>query len=195
MRVSRSNGNARRTQSTVFAKACRPQAAVHPREILTQMYRLLKSQRIRKSSDFAKFRSRHACSIHRETFILKAILRETEGDGCRDALPRIGIVTSKKVGNAVKRNRIRRVVREWFRLNPETFKKNHDYLLVALRGIVSRSNGEILREISNAAKALPWDTAPHRLLCKDSPRLDRRNSPGESSSNEAKKHQTNTHNV
>lgn len=48
---------------------------------------------------------------------------------------RIGIVTGKKVGNAVKRNRARRVIREAFRLiEPrlrEQSKKRYDFIFVA----------------------------------------------------------------
>ena len=34
-----------------------------------------------------------------------------------DAVGRLGITVTKKVGNSPVRNRIRRVIREWFRLN------------------------------------------------------------------------------
>jgi ribonuclease P protein component len=68
--------------------------------------------------------------------------------------PRIGIITSKKIGNAVARNRVRRIIRENFRLNPEIFKANCDYLFIALRGIADKSNKKIGEEILNAAKKL-----------------------------------------
>lgn len=48
---------------------------------------------------------------------------------------RIGIVTGKKIGNAVKRNRARRVIREAFRLiEPrlrEQSQKRYDFIFVA----------------------------------------------------------------
>ncbi|MBR4305755.1 MAG: ribonuclease P protein component [Ruminiclostridium sp.] len=48
---------------------------------------------------------------------------------------RIGIVTGKKVGNAVKRNRARRVIREAFRLIEPHLraktKKRYDFIFVA----------------------------------------------------------------
>lgn len=46
---------------------------------------------------------------------------------------RVGITTSKKIGNAVERNRSRRVIRAAFRAvsNEYTFKGNFDFVLVA----------------------------------------------------------------
>lgn len=48
---------------------------------------------------------------------------------------RVGIVTGKKVGNAVKRNRARRVIREAFRqfepLLKEKTQKRYDFIFVA----------------------------------------------------------------
>ncbi|MEG0019607.1 MAG: ribonuclease P protein component [Oscillospiraceae bacterium] len=44
---------------------------------------------------------------------------------------RIGITASKKVGNAVKRNRARRVIRESVRKLPIDFSKSVDIILVA----------------------------------------------------------------
>lgn len=39
---------------------------------------------------------------------------------------RLGIVTGKKIGNAVKRNRARRIIREAFRLLDPVFKEKTD---------------------------------------------------------------------
>lgn len=44
---------------------------------------------------------------------------------------RIGITTSKKIGNAVKRNRSRRVIREAFRTLAPGMKPGYDFILVA----------------------------------------------------------------
>jgi len=43
---------------------------------------------------------------------------------------RIGIIVSSKVGRAYKRNAIKRVVREYFRLNREAFPKG-DVVVIA----------------------------------------------------------------
>lgn len=44
---------------------------------------------------------------------------------------RLGISVSKKVGNAVVRNRIRRLVKEIIRLNKERIKHGNDLILIA----------------------------------------------------------------
>jgi ribonuclease P protein component len=116
------------------------------------MHRLFKSQRIRKSVDFAKFRSGHAESTRGGGggFILKLLGHS----GDRPPLPRIGVITPKKIGKAVTRNRIRRAVYETFRLNPEIFGPGGDYLFVALPGIGAKSRGEVERALLAAAKNL-----------------------------------------
>ena len=44
---------------------------------------------------------------------------------------RIGITTSKKTGNAVKRNRSRRVIREAFRMMAPQVQSGYDFVFVA----------------------------------------------------------------
>lgn len=48
---------------------------------------------------------------------------------------RLGITVTKKTGNAVKRNRIKRLIREYFRLNKELFPEKHDVVIMAKRNI------------------------------------------------------------
>jgi len=56
---------------------------------------------------------------------------------------RIGMTVSKKVGNSVIRNRIRRLVREGLRMNEPMLKTGFDIVVVARVGANGRSYIEI----------------------------------------------------
>jgi len=71
------------------------------------------------------------CRIHTPHFIL---LSRPSPDG----ISKLGITVSRKVGNAVCRNRIKRLLREYFRINRNTFGK-----AVELSVIVKRNAGDI----------------------------------------------------
>lgn len=58
--------------------------------------------------------------------------------------PRLGLTVSKKVGGAVIRNRIKRIVREFFRLNKVRIDAGIDIVVIAKREAV----GKGLREVS-----------------------------------------------
>lgn len=48
---------------------------------------------------------------------------------------RIGITVTKKTGNAVFRNRIKRLIREFFRRNKDLFPAGHDTVVMAKKNI------------------------------------------------------------
>jgi ribonuclease P protein component len=106
------------------AKSCRQ---VYPVE---RPMRLLRSQRIRKKSDFDGFFKQRS-SLNCEMFFVKAMSRS-----CDAVRPRFAVIVSKKIGNAVYRNRLKRIFREIFRLNQLRLKSNFDYLIVTKPGIV-----------------------------------------------------------
>ena len=112
--------------------------------------RFLRIQRIRRRSDFEKFRSDCAVVLLGSFFIIK-ILERSVDEGKDVFLPRIGIITPKKIGKAVERNRVRRIVREFFRTNRCLFSNGSDYLFIALPGIADIKNRELT---SNMAKIL-----------------------------------------
>lgn len=109
--------------------------------------RFLRTQRIRKRSDFEKFRSDCAVVLFGSFFIIK-ILERSVDEGKDVFLSRIGIITPKKIGKAVERNRVRRIVREFFRTNRCLFSNGSDYLFIALPGIADIKNRELTSKIS-----------------------------------------------
>jgi ribonuclease P protein component len=62
------------------------------------------------------------------------------------AAPRLGVVTSKKVGNAVIRSRARRLLRESFRLHQHELTGPVDLVLVARPSIVGKKFAEVERD-------------------------------------------------
>lgn len=67
---------------------------------------------------------------------------------------RIGITVSKKLGHAVVRNRVRRRLREVYRLNEECFKPGWDIVVVARTRAIHCSFTDLTRAyLSLAAKA------------------------------------------
>lgn len=56
---------------------------------------------------------------------------------------RLGLMIGKKAGNAVTRNRVKRVLREIFRYKQASFTKNCDIVLTVYRKLRWKSNKEI----------------------------------------------------
>lgn len=61
---------------------------------------------------------------------------------------RLGITVSRKIGNAVTRNRIRRLIRESYRLKEPSIAKGYDFVFVARARAVHCSFEQINRDMS-----------------------------------------------
>ena len=100
---------------------------------------------IKKDREF-KFLFRKGDSIVTDAFVCYA--RES-----KRRVNRIGIVTGKKVGNAVKRSRARRVIREAFRLiDPllrEKTQKRYDFIFVARAKTPAMKSTQVYRQMEN----------------------------------------------
>ena len=67
---------------------------------------------------------------------------------------RVGFTVSKKVGNAVERNRVRRRLREVVRLSAaERMRAGHDYVLVGRRAALDLPFDRLIDDMSRRARA------------------------------------------
>lgn len=84
--------------------------------------------KIKKNGDFRKI---YNCrkSVADRNMVLYFLSNNKED--CR-----FGFTVSKKVGNAVTRNRVRRLFDEACRLNKEKFPNGYDFILLARRDVV-----------------------------------------------------------
>ena len=100
---------------------------------------------IKKDKEF-RFLFKKGNSIVTDAFVCYA--RES-----KRRVNRIGIVTGKKVGNAVKRSRARRVIREAFRLiEPllrEKTQKRYDFIFVARAKTPAMKSTQVYRQMEN----------------------------------------------
>lgn len=100
-------------------------------------FNFTKADRIRKSVEYREL-SKSGARYYSEYFIF--ISRDN-----KTSRSRLGITVSKKVGKAVKRNRIKRLVREYFRLNREFFQTRLDINVIA-RHSSARETAAVIRE-------------------------------------------------
>ena len=102
--------------------------------------RFRSQQRLRRQSDFLKVREQGR-TFRCPHFFLQ--LLETAPP--EELLRRIGIITSRRIGNAVKRNRARRLFREIFRTNQEALPKTCDMVIVVRSSYRTASIKELQR--------------------------------------------------
>jgi ribonuclease P protein component len=83
-------------------------------------------------------------------FVLQARARDDDGRGPA----RVGFTVTKKTGNAVERNRIRRRLRELVRLSASPMRAGHDYVLIGRRGALNAPFEKMTDDFTRALKRL-----------------------------------------
>lgn len=98
-----------------------------------------KEMRLRKTPDFKRVFDARKVAADR---ILIVFALENGLDSCR-----LGLSVSKKMGNAVVRNRWKRLIREAFRKNHDQFSAKVDMVIVPQRGATKPDAEELARSL------------------------------------------------
>jgi ribonuclease P protein component len=93
---------------------------------------------------------------HTRHFLIVVLARGGEGP------PRIGITVTKKVGNAVARNRVKRLVREVFRQERARFPAGCDIVFIAKDGAPELRYEDVLAEVPARWNLRPAPPSPRR---------------------------------
>jgi ribonuclease P protein component len=102
-------------------------------------YPFSKSQRLRNRRDFQAAREN---GIKKQTPHFIIFLYPKNGGSSR-----LGLTVSRKVGGAVRRNRVKRLVREVFRLNYRLLGSSNDISVIAKRGASDIDFVTVYREL------------------------------------------------
>ncbi|UCG11132.1 MAG: ribonuclease P protein component [Deltaproteobacteria bacterium] len=99
-----------------------------------------KHERLRRQKDF-QLAYRYGIRRHTEHFTI--ILRPNALQ-----FARLGVTVSKKVGNAVKRNRVKRYLREFFRLHKHRLPPSHDLVIIAKQEAATLAYHNVREELA-----------------------------------------------
>ena len=98
-----------------------------------------KRERLLNRKDFVNL-NRLGNRYHTKHFLV--IVKEN-----KTGINRLGITVTKKIGNAVKRNRVKRLAREFFRLNKHHFSKGCDIVIIGKKNSFLLNYTDIKEEL------------------------------------------------
>lgn len=100
-----------------------------------------KEERVRKRQDYLRIYEQGARRYSQRFTIIT----------CRNptGIRRLGMTVSKKAGNAVQRNRIKRILREFFRLNKSRLPAAQDIVIIAKKGILPLAYSDVCAELES----------------------------------------------
>jgi ribonuclease P protein component len=115
-----------------------------------------KRRRLSRSAEFDRV-YRHGRSASNRHLVLYAFPRERAGqaEGAKEeAGPRLGVSVGRRVGGAVARNRVKRLLREAFWSVATELEGEHDFVIVARADVAPLAEDEGLAGIEAALQEL-----------------------------------------
>jgi len=106
-----------------------------------RIFSFTKADRILKHSEFVRL-SKLGKKIHNRYFIAVFSMGRFERT-------RLGITVTKKTGDSITRNRIKRFIREYFRLNKQNIAGNWDINIIAKKEASNLSSHQVFSSLQN----------------------------------------------
>lgn len=99
-----------------------------------------RNKRLQRSGEFAWLKQRGQRLV--QGCLIANWSRREDGPHCR-----LGVVTSRKIGGAVVRNRARRLLRESFRKHQNEFSEPVNLVLIARASIVGKTLSQVEKDL------------------------------------------------
>lgn len=118
--------------------------------------------RLRRRREFLRVQ-RGGRKVHTRFFLVfvaptpRSVVEGPDGDMPRLPGARLGVTVTRKVGNAVKRNRIKRLVREAYRRERRSLPVGVDMVWVAKRDAVDSTLPAVIQDMRQVAERLHRD--------------------------------------
>jgi len=107
-----------------------------------------KSERLHRTKDFQNIYNRG--KVYRSAHLTIFVLNRGKIQGIPNI--RVGIIVPRKAGKAVKRNKVKRRLREIFRLNKYLIAPDHDILIYVKKSATELSFSELKQVFLNLLK-------------------------------------------
>ncbi|SDZ65074.1 ribonuclease P protein component [Evansella caseinilytica] len=117
-----------------------------------------KDNRLKKNEEFQKV-FQQGTSVANRQFVVYSLFKKDQ-----DTL-RIGLSVSKKIGNAVARNKVKRYIREGMREFIPQMKPDRDLIIIARQPVVGMGVDEVRRSLHHVlqrGKLLPPKSRQHQ---------------------------------